>query len=165
MSVSYLPPPKSLYFNMHYFQTSLFYGYITGSILTVTSFDASDIEGLQLGSTVSGAGVTSSTYITGPMNLDGTYPISPSQNVGSSGSPITLTAIPPSLSSIFSSLKTNEYLVRGTLASTVNFTAQVYNPGSQTTEQYYDAYNVAVGDWLANTSTGYTWRISDTYSV
>jgi hypothetical protein len=163
---TYLPPPKSLQFNLHYFRNSQFYGYISDTTLTVVNFDISDLEGLTTGSTVAGPGVILGTYITGITDpILGIYTISPSQTIGSSGSPTTMTAIPTSLQPIFATLNSNEYLVRGTLGAVENFSAFVYNPGTQTAVNYYDAYNVIPSDWIASSASGYTWRISDIYSV
>jgi len=73
--------------------------------------------------------------------------------------------LPPTLSSQYALLKRGEYLVYGTLTQIVTTSAYVYNPGTGLPQQYYDAYNVVPGDWLANDSTGYTWRITDIYNV
>lgn len=97
---TYIAPPKSLTFTMHNFRQSLFYGYINGTTLTVTSFDVSDLEGLVLGATVAGIGVLPNTYVTAVINTN-VFTVSPSQTIGSSGSPITLSAIPTSLQSVF----------------------------------------------------------------
>ena len=140
---TYLAPPKSLTFSMHNFRRSLFYGYINDTTLTVTQFDATDLEGLTLGATVAGIGVTLGTYVTAVVNAN-TFTVSSSQTVGSSGTPITLSAIPTSLQSVQSSLQSNEYLIRGSLSGLENFSALIYNPGTQTAVIYYDAYNVVV---------------------
>ena len=73
--------------------------------------------------------------------------------------------LPPSLSSILSSLGPNQYLVRGNLNAIEFLSAPVYNPGTGVPESYYDAYNVVPGDWLANDATGYTWLVQQIYSV
>jgi hypothetical protein len=73
--------------------------------------------------------------------------------------------LPPSLSTVFANLKTNEYLIRGNLNALQFFSAYVYNPGTGNNEQYYDAYNVIPGDWLANDATGFTWKILTVYTV
>ena len=75
------------------------------------------------------------------------------------------TSIPPSLASTISSLSLNEYLIRGNTNGIQFISAYVYNPGTLAPEQYYDAYNVIPGDWLANDSTGFTWKITEIYSV
>ena len=75
------------------------------------------------------------------------------------------TQLPASLTSILAGLSSNEFLVRGNLNSVYYFSAYAYNPGTGRLEQYYDAYNVAAGDWLANDSTGYTWKIEQIYDV
>jgi hypothetical protein len=73
--------------------------------------------------------------------------------------------IPPSLAAVFAALKPNEYLMWGFLNEILYMSAYVYNPGTGNPEQYYDAYNVAEGDWLANDATGYTWRVRHIYNV
>jgi hypothetical protein len=74
--------------------------------------------------------------------------------------------IPPSLLTLISSLSDNKYLIRGNINGTFQYiSAPVYNPGTGQLEQYYDAYNVIPGDWLANDATGYTWKITKTYDV
>ena len=73
--------------------------------------------------------------------------------------------LPPSLSATLSGLATNEYLIRGQLNSLEFLSASVYNPGTGQPEQYYDAYNVIPGDWLANDATGYTWKITNIYTI
>ena len=73
--------------------------------------------------------------------------------------------LPPSLTATLSGLSQNEYLIRGKLNSLSFFSASVYNPGSDQLEQFYDAYNVAAGDWLANDATGFTWKIVNIYTV
>ena len=99
-TATYLTPPKSLSFNMHWFQKSLFYGYITGTTLTITDFDATDIEGVGIGFTIAGQGVASNTYVINVIDPAlRTFTLSVSQNVGSVGSPATFTAIPTSLQS------------------------------------------------------------------
>ena len=75
------------------------------------------------------------------------------------------TLLPPSLLSVLTSLGPNEYLIRGTPFSPLYHSAPVYNPGTGQPEQYYDAYNVVPGDWLANDATGYTWKIVEMYVV
>lgn len=73
---------------------------------------------------------------------------------------------PPSLNSAFSALASNQYLIYGLMeAPLVNTTAEIYNPGSGLPQKYYDAYNVAVGDWLANDTTGYAWMIQTIHNV
>jgi hypothetical protein len=37
--------------------------------------------------------------------------------------------------------------------------ADVYNPGTDSLEKYYDAYNVAVSDWIASDTSGYSWQL------
>lgn len=73
--------------------------------------------------------------------------------------------LPLHLSSQYASLKRGEFLICGTLTAIVTTSAQIFNPGTGAPEQYYDAYNIIPGDWLANDSTGYTWRISDIYNI
>jgi len=73
--------------------------------------------------------------------------------------------LPPSLTTTLSGLATNEYLIRGTLNGIQFFSASVYNNGTGQPEQYYDAYNIIPGDWLANDATGYTWKITDVYTI
>jgi len=73
--------------------------------------------------------------------------------------------LPPSLSTVLTDLSANEYLVRGNLNGISFFSAYVYNPGSERPEQYYDSYNVAEGDWLANDATGYTWKVIKVYAI
>lgn len=73
---------------------------------------------------------------------------------------------PPSLSTVFSGLGANQFLIQGYLETPyVTMTAQVYNPGTAAPEAYYDAYNVAVGDWLANDTSGYAWIVQAIYAV
>jgi hypothetical protein len=74
-------------------------------------------------------------------------------------------SIPPSLEEVLNSLQPNEYLVRGNVVEPQFISAYVYNPGTQYDEQYYDAYNVIPGDWLANDGTGFTWKITEIYNV
>ena len=73
--------------------------------------------------------------------------------------------LPPSLSTVLTSLGPNEYLIRGTVSTPLYHSAPVYNPGTGIPEQYYDAYNAVPGDWLANDATGYTWKIVELYTV
>ena len=75
------------------------------------------------------------------------------------------TELPPSLSSVLSGLGPEEYLIRGNLNYVQTLSAYVYNPGTSTYEQYYDAYNVQFGDWLANDATGYTWKVTQLFNV
>ena len=75
------------------------------------------------------------------------------------------TALPPSLSSVLSNLGPNEYLIRGNLSGFLYISAYVYNPGSGTLEQFYNAYNVVEGDWVANDATGFTWKLTKIYRV
>lgn len=72
---------------------------------------------------------------------------------------------PPSLSAIFTGLGSNNFLIRGILNTIMPMTAQVYNPGTSAPEAYYDAYNVAVNDWLASDTSGYSWIIQTLYAV
>lgn len=73
--------------------------------------------------------------------------------------------LPPSLTSVLASLQVNQYLVFGTLFGPLFHSARVFNPGTGQPEPYYDAYNVEVGDWLANDATGYTWRVTSLIQV
>lgn len=73
--------------------------------------------------------------------------------------------LPPSLSSLLSSLGANDYLIRGDLNSYEFISAFVYNPGTNQDEQYYNAYNVVYGDWIANQATGYAWKVVNIPSV
>ena len=75
------------------------------------------------------------------------------------------TDLPSSLSGVLNSLGANEYLIRGNTNAIQFMSAYVYNPGTGNKEQYYDAYNVVPGDWLANDATGFTWKIMTIYSV
>ena len=75
------------------------------------------------------------------------------------------TDVPPSILTALNTLGPNEYLIRGNLNSVEYISAFVYNPGSAQLEQFYNAYNVIPGDWLANDATGYTWKILKTYNV
>ena len=75
------------------------------------------------------------------------------------------TDLPPSLSSVLSGLGPDEYLIRGALNYVQTISAYVFNPGTSTYEQYYDAYNVQFGDWLANDATGYTWKVTQIFTV
>ena len=75
------------------------------------------------------------------------------------------TDVPPSILTALNTLGPNEYLIRGNLNSFEYISAFVYNPGSAQLEQFYNAYNVITGDWLANDATGYTWKILKTYNV
>jgi hypothetical protein len=75
------------------------------------------------------------------------------------------TDLPPSLNTEFAGLNPNEYLIRGNLNSLQFISAYIYNPGTGNPEQYYDAYNINLGDWLANDATGFTWKISAIYNV
>jgi hypothetical protein len=74
-------------------------------------------------------------------------------------------ALPPSLSTILDNLGPNEFLIRGNISSFQYISAFVYNPGSDTFEQYYDAYNIVAGDWLANDATVFTWKLAYIYEV
>ena len=74
-------------------------------------------------------------------------------------------SLPPSLSSYYALLKQNEYLVYCKLSDIITTSAYIFNPGTGQLEQYYDAYNVVPGDWVASDSTGYTWRIDEIYNV
>ena len=102
-------------------------------------------------------GQTGANYINPPKSLD----IIMHYFINGSGDP----EIPPSLESILSSLQTNEYLIRGGLNAIQHISAYVYNPGTAYDEQYYDSYNVVSGDWLANDSTGFTWKITEIYNI
>jgi hypothetical protein len=73
--------------------------------------------------------------------------------------------VPPSLVTVFNELGVNEYLIKCNLLNFNQFSAYVYNPGSGVPEQFYNAYNAATGDWIANDSTGYTWQIKGVYNV
>lgn len=73
--------------------------------------------------------------------------------------------IPPSLITEISGLAVNQYIIRASLNSVEFISAYVYNPGTNANEQYYDAYNVISGDWLASDATGYTWQIKKIYTV
>ena len=67
-------------------------GYISGTTLTIAGTTGSGV--LVVGSVISGSGVTSGTVVTALGSGSGgagTYTVSPSQTVGSSGSPITIT--------------------------------------------------------------------------
>lgn len=67
-------------------------GYISGTTLTISGTTGTGV--LVVGSVISGSGVTSGTVITAfgtGTGTTGTYTVSPSQTVGSSGSPITIT--------------------------------------------------------------------------
>jgi len=75
------------------------------------------------------------------------------------------TSLPPSLNTVLSGLGSNEYLIRGNLNAIEYISAFVFNPGTNRLEQYYNAYNVVAGDWLANDATGFTWKISQIYTV
>ena len=73
--------------------------------------------------------------------------------------------LPSTLSTVFDTLGPTEYLIRGNLNYVQTISAYVYNPYASTSVQYYDAFNVISGDWVANDATGYTWRIEQTYPV
>lgn len=75
------------------------------------------------------------------------------------------TNLPPSLSSYYALLQRNEYMIYCTLPDIIPTSAYIFNPGTGQPEQYYDAFNVVPGDWLASDSTGYTWRIAEIYNV
>jgi hypothetical protein len=62
--------------------------------------------------------------------------------------------LPASLVGTLNNLGPNEYLIRGNLNGIGYISAPVYNPGTGNLEQYYDAYNIVPGDWLANDATG-----------
>jgi hypothetical protein len=72
---------------------------------------------------------------------------------------------PPSLSAIFTGLGSNNFLIRGILNAVMPMTAEVYNPGTSAPEAYYDAYNVAVNDWLASDTSGYSWIVQTLHAV
>jgi len=75
------------------------------------------------------------------------------------------TQIPPSLLVAVTNCKSNEYIIRGVINSFPIFSANVYNPGSGLYQDYYDAYNVIPGDWIANDGTGFTWKVTKLYIV
>jgi hypothetical protein len=75
------------------------------------------------------------------------------------------TDVPPSILTALDTLGPNQYLIRGKLNGIGYISAFVYNPGTDALEQFYDAYNVTPGDWLANDATGYTWKILKIYTV
>jgi hypothetical protein len=76
------------------------------------------------------------------------------------------TTLPPSLTSVLAGLRSNEYLVRCNIADSITYmSAFVYNPGTGNPESYYDCYNAVAGDWVANSSIGYTWKITQIYNV
>ena len=75
------------------------------------------------------------------------------------------TGLPPSLSTAFAGLGPNDFIIRASLNSPTFTSAYIYNPGSSTYVQYYNSYNAAVGDWLANDSTGFAWQITTLYNV
>lgn len=75
------------------------------------------------------------------------------------------TSIPPSLNTVFSSLASNEFLVRGNLYGIQQNSALVYNSGVGTEVNYYDSYNIESGNWIAVSATGFTWRIASIYTV
>ena len=66
---------------------------------------------------------------------------------------------PPSLITDISNCGGNEYIIRGQLNALEFFSANVFNPGSGVEQNYYDAYNVVTGDWVANDGTGFTWKL------
>jgi hypothetical protein len=69
---------------------STFYGYISGTTLTMTSLVSGG--GPDAGGYITGAGVTAGTYInTQPGSLSGPFTLNNSMTVGSSGSPVLLT--------------------------------------------------------------------------
>jgi len=68
-------------------------GYISGTTLTISGTTGSGV--LVVGSVITGSGVTSNTVVTAfgtGTGTTGTYTVTPSQTVGSSGSQITITA-------------------------------------------------------------------------
>jgi hypothetical protein len=73
--------------------------------------------------------------------------------------------IPPSLVDVVDNLPPNRWLIWGFINQVNYMTAYVYNPGTGQPEQYYDAYNAVMGDWLADDATGYTWNIKHIYTV
>jgi len=73
--------------------------------------------------------------------------------------------LPPSLSDVLNNLAKNEYLIRGNITDIQYISAYVYNPGSDSLQQFYDAYNVITGDWLANDATGFTWKLTQIYNT
>jgi len=83
-------------------------------------------------------------------------------NFTSSSDPI----FPPSLTFALNVLGPNQFLIQGHLeGDPISMTAEVYNPGTGVAEAYYDSYNVAQGDWLANDTTGYAWIVNNIYTV
>ena len=73
---------------------------------------------------------------------------------------------PPSLSTVFSGLGPNQFLVFCLLETPyVDTSAEIYNPGISAPVKRYDAYNVAAGDWLANDTTGYAWIVNTIHNV
>ena len=73
--------------------------------------------------------------------------------------------IPASIIVDISNCKANEYIIRGVMNSFPIFSTNVYNPGSGIYQNYYDAYNVIPGDWVASDGTGFTWKIVSLYTV
>ena len=73
--------------------------------------------------------------------------------------------LPPSLSSYYALLQRNEFMVYCSLPTIITTSAYIFNPGTGRPEQYYDAYKIVPGDWIATDSTGYTWRIAEIYNV
>lgn len=80
-------------------------------------------------------------------------------------SDVTDPELPISLVSVISGLLPNQYLVRGNLNYIQTISASVWNPGANAYLPQYDAYNVNLGDWLANDATGFTWRIDAIHVV
>ena len=73
--------------------------------------------------------------------------------------------LPPSLVDGLNNLGKNEYLIRGNITDLQYISAYVYNPGSDSLQQFYDCYNIVTGDWLANDSTGFTWKLTQIYTI
>ena len=75
-------------------------------------------------------------------------------------------ALPVQLAAEFTTLNnSNEFIVLGTIKNRVRFTATVFNSTIGAPVQYYDAYSVQVGDWIANNASGFAWRITELYTV
>jgi len=74
--------------------------------------------------------------------------------------------LPTSLKQKFDNLdKTNEFIVCGMLKAITRISTEVYNPKAGAPVRYYDAYNIQIGDWIANSGTTFVWRIAEIYII
>ena len=130
-------------------------GYIAGTTFTVTSAPSGKVG---VNTSFYGAGVSLNTYVTAlgtGLGGTGTYTVSPSQTLGSSGSPVTMTAV-----AYYACRRGHATTTASARSSAISASATQQNMGAgvvATGSPYDDGLDPLAGNW--NQSAAFTCNI------